>query len=259
MARGVNAGVIFIDDQDRREFLRLLERIMRQSGATIYAYCLMGNHFHLAVRVGSVPLASIMQRILTGYAGTFNRKYDRIGHLFDARYRSNICTDGRYLVSIIRYIHMNPVRAGLTTRPDDWPWSSYNEYRQNGIEGLLPFESDLPDFDPWKAPTVENPVSLLRRGGDAELPLDSIGAEVAERTAISIAELRSGSKCRVVVDAKRLLVETAIRNGHSLSAVAGWLGTSRGTVGLYLLERNRRNYRPDTIKSLLSAWTCRFL
>ena len=246
MARGVNAGAIFMDDHDRHEFLRLLERVIRQSSATIYAYCLMGNHFHLSVRVGTVPLASIMQRILTGYAGTFNRKYGRTGHLFDARYQSNICTDDRYLVSIIRYIHMNPVRAGLTRTPEAWPWSSYNEYRRNGIEGLLPFESDLPDFDPWKTPIVESPISLIRQRVDVVIPLDSIGDDISERTGISVPELRSGSKCWIVVDAKRLLTETAVHYGHGLSTIADWLGSTRGAISQYLRENNRRNYRPDT-------------
>ena len=246
MARGVNSGVIFIDDQDRRDFLELLDRVIRQSGAKLYAYCLMGNHFHLGVKVGYVAIGAIMQRILTGYAITFNRKYGRTGHLLDARYAANLCTDDRYLVSIIRYIHMNPVRAKITTKPEDWPWSSYNEYREHGIDGLLPFESDLPDFDPWKSPVIEKTASLLRMEAAADRSLDLIGREVSERTQVSVAELRSGSKCRTVVHAKRQLVAAAIPCGHSLSATASWLGCTRAAITHYLRENIRRNYRPDT-------------
>ncbi len=98
---------------------------MRWPGVTtIYAYCLMPNHFHLALKVSAVPLGSLMQRILTGYSITFNHRHDRTGHLFQARYKSIPCLEDRYLLSLINYIQMNPVRAGLVKSAADWSWSS---------------------------------------------------------------------------------------------------------------------------------------
>ncbi|MCR4295507.1 MAG: transposase, partial [Elusimicrobia bacterium] len=120
MAKGVDGRAIYTDDADRIGFLKSLNRIVNESGASVLAYCLMGNHFHLAIKVGAVPLSSVLQRILTSHALTFNIRHDRTGHLFQARYRSNLCLTDAYLTALIRYIHMNPVRAGLVSRPEDW-------------------------------------------------------------------------------------------------------------------------------------------
>ncbi len=238
MARGVDGRDVFIDDHDRHGFLNTLERIKRQTNTVVYAYCLMGNHFHLAIKVGPVELASVMQRLLTCYSITFNNRHARTGHLFQARYKAILCLNDAYLVGLIRYIHLNPVRAGLTMRPDEWPWSSYNNYHESGLDGLVPSQHDLPDFDPWKTGKQEDHSTLIRSNIAPVLPLAEIGASVSARTGISVGELCSGSKRHAVVAAKRLLVEEAVRSGHRLLPIASWLGSTLGAITHYLRQSN---------------------
>lgn len=246
MARGVDGRNIFSDDQDRNSFLSALERIKRQTDAVVYAYCLMGNHFHLAIKVGPVPLAAVMQRILTSYSITFNNRHDRSGHLFQARYKSIVCLDDAYLIGLIRYIHLNPVRAGLVAKPDDWPWSSHRTYLKSDQDGLL--TEDLPNldtpiepvaFDPWPKDCDKNPPSLTRSSINETLTLTAIASLISEKTGIGIDELRSGSRRPNVVRAKRALSREAVRQGQRLSAIACWLGSTENTVAYYLrLESN---------------------
>ncbi len=157
MARGVDGREIFSDDQDRHHFMRILTHVFREMDAQRLAYCLMGNHFHLAVKVGITQLSILMQRILTSYSLSFNHRHVRTGHLFQARYKAVICLDNAYLAALIRYIHGNPVRAGLTKSPDLWRWSSYAEYIRSEKDGMIKSDGDLPtinipdesSFNPW--------------------------------------------------------------------------------------------------------------
>lgn len=238
MARGVDGRAIFIDDDDRVNFLSELMRIARESGASVLAYCLMGNHFHLAMQVGPVPLAVIMQRLLTGYALTFNQRHNRTGHLFQARYKAILCRDERYLAGLIRYIHLNPVRARLVERPQDWPWSSL-------AGGQIADDSGHAEFDPWPKGDVQE-VCLKRGGTVAERDIDAIGEEVALRTEIDIRELRSDVRRRPVIMAKRLLTQMAMKHGHSLTAVARWLHASASSLTRYARANTENTGRPDT-------------
>ncbi len=222
MARGVERRDIFIDDHDRERFLNGMRRMERESSAQIIAYCLMGNHFHFAIQIGPIPLGRLMQRFLGGYVTGFNSRYERTGHLFHARYKANLCMDDRYLYCLIHYIHMNPVRAGLVTAPEAWPWSSYSP----GGEAL----PDLSEFDPW--PESTQVIDLTRREEVVD-DLDQIGSTIASRTGISVENLRSRRRVRSIVAARRLFVLAAIKNGHALVASAHWLNTTRSSISRY--------------------------
>ncbi|MCX5895670.1 MAG: transposase, partial [Proteobacteria bacterium] len=107
--RGIERRAIFQDDQDRDAFLERLGRILIETATPCFAWCLMPNHVHLLLRTGLVPTASIMRRLLTGYAQHFNRRYGRYGHLFQNRYKSVLCEEDPYLLTLVQYIHLNPV------------------------------------------------------------------------------------------------------------------------------------------------------
>lgn len=113
IARGINRQAIFADDSDRNRFLQRLDEILTQTGAACYAWALLPNHFHLLLRTAAVPLALIMRRLLTGHAVYFNLRHQRCGHLFQNRYKSILCQADAYLLELVRYIHLNPLRAGL--------------------------------------------------------------------------------------------------------------------------------------------------
>jgi len=126
MLRGINRTEIFFDDEDRNRFIDTLQRMKEKGEYEIYAYCLMDNHVHLLIKEKREPINRAMKRIGVSYAYYFNKKYRRVGHLFQDRYRSEAVEKETYLLAAVRYIHNNPVIAGLVKRAGDYPWSSYS-------------------------------------------------------------------------------------------------------------------------------------
>jgi len=113
IARGINRQAIFVGDADRERFLERLGEILIQTQTACYAWALLPNHFHLLLRTATTPLSLIMRRLLTGHAVYFNLRHQRCGHLFQNRYKSILCQADAYLLELVRYIHLNPLRAGL--------------------------------------------------------------------------------------------------------------------------------------------------
>ena len=128
MLRGINRQQIFEDEEDNEVFLQILLDNKAISGYQIFAYCLMGNHVHLLLKEGSESLEHSFKRIGAKYVYWYNAKYQRIGHLFQDRFKSEVVEDSRYLCTVIRYIHQNPLKAGLCSRLEEYPFSSYREY-----------------------------------------------------------------------------------------------------------------------------------
>ena len=128
MLRGANRQEIFHDDYDRSRFLDIVEKYKMQSKMNIYAWCLMGNHVHLLVKEGNEDISVTMKRIGVSYVWHYNWKYHTNGHLFQDRFRSEIVENSPYLLRVMRYIHQNPVKAGIVERAEDWKWSSCREY-----------------------------------------------------------------------------------------------------------------------------------
>jgi REP element-mobilizing transposase RayT len=113
IARGIERAKIFQDDYDRHGFIDRLGLVLAETGTTCYAWALIPNHFHLLLRTGEVPMATAMRRLLTGHAISYNRRHRRRGHLFQNRYKSILCQEDTYLLELVRYIHLNPLRAEL--------------------------------------------------------------------------------------------------------------------------------------------------
>jgi len=111
--RGIERKAVFKDDTDRFEFVERIESIFSESRTPCFAWSLMSNHVHLLTRTADAPLATLMRRLLTGYAMAFNRRHHRHGHLFLNRYKSILCQEDAYLLELTRYIHLNPLRAGI--------------------------------------------------------------------------------------------------------------------------------------------------
>jgi len=113
MIRGIERRKIFRNNRDREDFLERLLKLLPQTETACYAWVLIPNHAHFLFRTGLSPLSSIMRRLLTGYAVSFNLRYKRHGQLFQNRYKSIVCQEDAYLKELVRYIHLNPVRAGI--------------------------------------------------------------------------------------------------------------------------------------------------
>jgi len=128
MLRGNGGQDIFYSKADRYHFYLLLQQGIERYGHRIHGFCCMTNHTHLAVQVADVPLSSIMQNIAFRYTRWVNRRKQRIGHLFQGRYKAILVDGDSYLLELVRYIHLNPVRAGLVKDPIDYPWSGHRAY-----------------------------------------------------------------------------------------------------------------------------------
>lgn len=129
MLRGNDGQPIFFEEEDKVRLCHLLKEGIDRFDHVIHAFCFMKNHIHLAVQVQEIPLSHIMQNVAFRYSQYINRKYDRIGHLFQGRFRAVVVDSEGYFNELIRYIHLNPVRAGLVDSPEKYKWSSHNAYR----------------------------------------------------------------------------------------------------------------------------------
>jgi len=127
-ARGNEQKDLFKSQRDREKFLSYLESAVARYGAVIHAYCLMSNHFHLLIETPSGNLSQIMHHINGAYTNYFNIKRKRAGHLFQSRYKAILIEADEYAKELSRYIHLNPVRVGMVTRPEEYRWSSYCDF-----------------------------------------------------------------------------------------------------------------------------------
>lgn len=144
--RGANRQEIFHEDEDCQEFLATLARYKTKASLNIYAWCLMSNHVHLLLREGNEDLSLTMKRIGVSFVHYYNNKYRTNGHLFQDRFRSENVESDRYLLTVIRYIHQNPLKAGAVNRVEDWKWSSCTAYYGKNAGGLLDRDYALKRF-----------------------------------------------------------------------------------------------------------------
>lgn len=128
MLRGIDRQLIFEDDEDYLRFIDIVQECREACGFKLYAYCLMGNHVHLLLKVEEQSLETIFKKIGGRYVYYYNVKYRRVGHLFQDRFKSEPVEDQVYLMTVLRYIHQNPIKAKLCTKIGDYPYSSYAEY-----------------------------------------------------------------------------------------------------------------------------------
>lgn len=131
-SRGNERRAIVRDDVDRRKWLSLLERTVERTGWRVFAFALMGNHFHLFLQTSEPNLSAGMAHLNGSYAGYFNHRHGRVGHLLQGRFKGIVVDEQGYWRRVGRYVHLNPVRAGLVERPEDWPWCSFVGYHRPG-------------------------------------------------------------------------------------------------------------------------------
>jgi putative transposase len=128
VTRGNNKQDIFLDDDDRQQYYMVLAQAKQNSDFSLYAYCFMDNHVHLLIKENLESVSEVMRRIGSSYVYRFNLKHERVGYLFQDRYKSEPVLDDGYFITVLRYIHKNPVKAGLVEKAGDYIWSSYRDY-----------------------------------------------------------------------------------------------------------------------------------
>lgn len=256
MSRGNGGQNIFLNDEDRQSFLRILRETKGRYPFKIYAYCLMPNHFHLLIRVGKFDLPLIMQTILTRYATHFNIERRRKGHLFQSRYKAILCSDDPYLLTLIRYIHLNPVRAGLASDPKAWPWSGHEEYlgsHSDLVETAFPLSmfSTTPEVAraSYQSFIMEGLGGAVAgaphpQGGLARAPkevnrivrqenIEEIGFVVAVENGAELKAIRGPSQAHSLARIRRLLIQRALNSGFRPSQIALFLNRSPALIAKY--------------------------
>jgi REP element-mobilizing transposase RayT len=146
ITRGVNRRQMFDAPADCEKFLSLLEVQKTRLPFFLYAYCLMTNHVHLLIERQADTIGRIMHRVLTGYTQYYNRRYRRVGHLLQGRHKSILCQSDRYLSELVRYVHLNPVRAGMVATPEQYKYSGHRAYLGLEAAGIVDIDPVLRHF-----------------------------------------------------------------------------------------------------------------
>ncbi len=256
IVRGNQRQDIFLDDHDRDEYLRRLRRYKKVHGFNLYAYVLMTNHIHLLMETVQAPISKIMQVLSFGYTQYFNRKHGKSGHLFQGRYKSFLCDKDAYMLELVRYIHLNPVRAGMVKDPDDYRWSSHHQYLK-ASGGLADVDDVLQQFSKnrvkstmvynnfMKVPSNSSSDSSFYKVTDQQIlgdeefvdkiteklnwkdkqiikpSLDKIIDTVCKVSGITIEDMLSSRRQSDIRHARRLLIKTCQEADYKLSELQG--------------------------------------
>lgn len=183
-SRGNRKERIFWADKDRGEFKRILKRTKERYGYLLHAYVLMDNHYHLLIETPHANIKQIMQNINTSYTVYVNRRHKRTGHLFQGRYKAFIVDKENYLLELGRYIHLNPVRAGIVKKPKDYRWSSYREYIHRGKqEAITDINDTLYTFSKRQPIAVKKYQEFVKAGISEASPLKkAVGSILGDKT-----------------------------------------------------------------------------
>jgi len=172
-SRGNTGGDIFLNDDDRKGFLKALSEVVKRYYWIVHAYCLMDNHYHLLIETPQANLSAGMRQLNGVYTQRFNLHHKRGGHLFQGRYKAFLVERENYLLELSRYIVLNPVRAGIVTTPEDWPWSSYRAtIGMKSAAEFLHTDWILSSFSPSSAQARKLYISFVREGMGKKSPLE---------------------------------------------------------------------------------------
>ena len=233
MLRGINGWQIFADSEDYEKFLEILKDCKAISEFEIFAYCLIGNHIHLLLKEVKEPIDQIMKRIATRFVYWYNIKYQRVGHLFQDRFKSEPVENDEYFLTVIRYIHQNPAKAGICKNPQDYIFSSYNEFfkKQTFIDCGFVFgmikKDDFIKFNNEKA--FEQCLDI------EEKPTIRVTDEQAKKIIIKYSKCKSISEFEILpTDLKEKYIKNFHAKGISIRQISRLCGETKGLVEKYL-------------------------
>lgn len=260
MLRGNAKQVIFGEQEAYHQFEYYLAEGLMQHSHRLHAYCWMGNHLHMLLQSADSPLSEMMQVLSQRYTRWFNHRHDRVGHLFQGRYKALLVDADAYLLELVRYIHLNPVRAGLVDEVGHYQWSSHHAYLGSRTTPWLTTDWVMRQFDEdldaarsrylrfLGEPVDEQRQEELSRGtaegriiGDdrfrqkmekssrkqpaRDIPLEQIVALVAREVGVSERELCSGSRRHAITQARAMITLLAMDEGsRTLSETADYFG-----------------------------------
>lgn len=229
MLRGINQQQIFEDSEDCEKFLQILKDCKVVSEYKLFAYCLMGNHMHLLVQENKETIEQVMKRLATRFVYWYNIKYQRVGHLFQDRFKSEPVEDDSYFLTVIRYIHQNPVKAGICKRLQDYKYSSYNEFL--GRASLINTDFVFAIIDKEQFINFNNEKSFEKCLDIEDKPSIKVTDEQAQRI------IEKFSKCKNVAEFQTLDIKTRDKclkkfreNGLSIRQISRLTGISFNVV-----------------------------
>jgi putative transposase len=260
--RGNHRQAIFNGSDDYLCFEDIVAHALGRYGASLFAYCWMTNHVHLAIRIAEAPLGSVMGILASRYARAKQRAVATTGHLFERRYRARLVDADRYLLALVRYIHLNPIRARMVDDPRDYRWSSHRAYLGapcpewlliapvlcrlgSSVDAARAAYRCLMNEAPaqsGRARSVERDTltipSLDGQGGRSPRSLEAIAAEVAHARDVTIELLRSKRRRPDLVQARGVVAQRALLEGAAnLSQVARYLNRAPSTISDLLRGR----------------------
>jgi putative transposase len=265
----------FQNSDDFSRYLTLLSVYKERYGFILHSYVLMNNHVHILIETPKAPLSKIMQGINQSYTMYFNRKYGKVGHLFQGRYKAILCDRDRYQLSLVKYIHLNPVRAGIVEAPEEYPWSSHQSYLQQdnktsvvdteSVLGMLSEDKraanylyiafmgadvSIPREDVYR--TVEqrilgdehfiekvrkeSNVKVQATRRDREYTLDEIAGAIEGAYGISLEEIRSASKSSRLSKGKKMMSLVAHKYGYKGKEIAKFINKDPVAVTRHLKD-----------------------
>lgn len=229
MLRGINQQQVFEDKEDCEKFLQILKDCKAISEYKLYAYCLMGNHIHLLVHEVAEPIERIMKRIATRFVYWYNIKYQRVGHLFQDRFKSEPVEDDSYFLTVLRYIHQNPVKGGICKKVTAYEYSSYNEFIKDSdlidsefVFGMISKE----DFEKFN-----NQASFDKCLDIEDKPIVKVTDEQAQKIIEKYSKCKNATEFQKLSD--RLKEKYIIKfhsQGMSIRQIARLCGESKGII-----------------------------
>ncbi len=232
--RGINHQNIFEDDEDKHKLIEALVHYKEICEYQLYAFCLMNNHFHLLLKVGTDPLEQIMRRICGSYVYWYNKKYQRIGNLFQDRFKSEPIEDDKYFFTVLRYIHQNPIKAGITKDMRSYQWSSYIDYIEN--RGLTDSESVLKMFNEDESKAIKIFIKFTEEKNDDEcLEIEEKTIRLTDDELTKIIEEKFKIKAVMIQnkpkeEKEKILKELLKINGASTRQIARVTGISANVL-----------------------------
>ncbi len=265
IVRGNQRRKTFLNDSDYQAYLERLGRYRKKFGYTIHAYCLMPNHVHLLIETSFEPLAKFMQGLQQSYSQYFNLRHRKTGHVFQGRYKAIVCEKDEYLLQLIRYIHLNPVRAAMVKEPERYDYSGHRAYLEGKatevidprkVLGLMGGKAHYRAFvrdgmeqgHQEEYYEVEDQRFLGAEGFGEKLqeehegprakkhrPLDKVVEQLGKQLETDVNELSSGNRSWAVSRARTMIAYVLVRRqGYALGEVARYFGREAATVGILI-------------------------
>lgn len=277
MGRGNQGKSIFFDTPAKKRFLRLLGAASKRYETVLHAYCVMTNHFHLLVQVGEMPLGKMMQVVLGRFGRYFNWRLGTSGHAFQDRYKAIVCERDAYLLTLLRYIHLNPVRAGIVNNADEWPWSSHLAYL-GSTDSIVSTEFCLSLFSgprsscesyasfiaasapavwphsasrPWREAEASMPNSIGFECRKVPAALEDLLVAFCRGRGLAAATLIGSSRAQSLIRERRKFIDEALSSGYRLADIGRVLRRARSTVAMAV---TRKNAGPTLVSDTNVGW-----